>query len=55
MIGNSPRSDVNPAVSAGLNAVFIPHPYTWVLEHEEPASDPRVLLLEKFADLCLHF
>lgn len=55
MIGNSPRSDVNPAVSAGLNAVFIPHAYTWVLEHEEPASDPRVLLLEKFADLCLHF
>jgi len=55
MIGNSPRSDINPAVSAGLNAVFIPHPHTWILEHEEPASDPRVLLLEKFTDLRLHF
>src|SRR5690242_3829579 len=24
MIGNSPKSDVNPALAAGLNAVFIP-------------------------------
>ena len=35
MIGNSPRSDINPAVAAGLRAVFIPHPHTWDLEHEE--------------------
>jgi putative hydrolase of the HAD superfamily len=34
MIGNSPRSDINPALAAGLHAVFIPHDYTWVLEHE---------------------
>ncbi len=25
MIGNSPRSDINPAMKIGLNAVFIPH------------------------------
>src|SRR5205807_7172189 len=25
MIGNSPRSDINPALAAGLNAVYIPH------------------------------
>ena len=31
MIGNSPKSDVNPALGAGLNAVFIPHDATWVL------------------------
>ena len=35
MIGNSPRSDINPALRAGLRAVFIPHPHTWELEHEE--------------------
>jgi putative hydrolase of the HAD superfamily len=35
MIGNSPRSDINPAVKAGLRAVFIPHPHTWDLEEEE--------------------
>jgi putative hydrolase of the HAD superfamily len=34
MIGNSPRSDINPALTAGLNAIFIPHDFTWVLEHE---------------------
>ena len=35
MIGNSPKSDINPALAAGLNAVFVPHGATWVLEHEE--------------------
>ncbi len=35
MVGNSPRSDINPALEAGLNAVFIPHPVTWEMEHEE--------------------
>ena len=34
MIGNSPRSDINPALAAGLNAVYIPHPHTWHFEHE---------------------
>ena len=33
MIGNSPRSDINPALAAGLHAIFIPHDFTWVLEH----------------------
>ena len=32
MIGNSPKSDVNPAIEAGLNAVFVPHEFTWALE-----------------------
>ena len=35
MIGNSPRSDINPALDAGLHAVFVPHPRTWTLEREE--------------------
>src|SRR5205823_12593070 len=35
MIGNSPKSDINPALAAGLNAVFVPHDNTWVLEHSE--------------------
>ena len=35
MIGNSPRSDINPALQAGINAVFIPHELTWQLEIEE--------------------
>lgn len=34
MIGNSLRSDINPAIRAGLNAIFVPHPDTWHMEHE---------------------
>ena len=35
MIGNSPKSDINPALDAGQRAVFIPHERTWTLEREE--------------------
>ncbi|HJT56667.1 MAG TPA: HAD family hydrolase [Ktedonobacteraceae bacterium] len=57
MIGNSPRSDINPALAAGLNAVFIPHPHTWHFEHEEVSSigEGRLLTLSRFADLRSHF
>ncbi len=57
MIGNSPRSDINPALAAGLNAVFIPHPHTWRLEHEEvqEAGEGRMLRLSTFADLRSYF
>jgi len=56
MIGNSPKSDINPALEAGLNAVFIPHAHTWVLEKQEirPGAG-KLLLLEQFADLRKHF
>ncbi|MDP9038589.1 MAG: HAD hydrolase-like protein, partial [Acidobacteriota bacterium] len=58
MIGNSPRSDINPALAAGLHAVFIPHDFTWVLEHETvnpPPPGQSLLELSGFADLLLHF
>ena len=58
MIGNSPKSDINPALAAGLNAVFIPHGDTWILEHEEvnAATPPQQLLVVgRFAELREHF
>jgi len=59
MVGNSPKSDVNPALAAGLNAVFVPHDQTWVLEHEELVQPGdgggRLLVLERFAQLREHF
>ncbi len=56
MIGNSPRSDINPALRAGLNAVFIPHEHTWRLEKEEVVhADGRLLVLNRFAELRAHF
>jgi putative hydrolase of the HAD superfamily len=56
MIGNSPKSDINPAMAAGLNAVFVPHAHTWVLEKQEicPGAG-RLLTLEEFRDLREHF
>ena len=58
MIGNSPRSDINPALAAGLNAIFIPHPSTWVLEHElvnQPESGRTLLEIDGFAELSSYF
>jgi putative hydrolase of the HAD superfamily len=58
MVGNSPKSDVNPALAAGLHAVFVPHGDTWILEHEELATAPtsqRLLVVERFEDLKRHF
>ncbi|MGA9671946.1 MAG: HAD family hydrolase [Terracidiphilus sp.] len=55
MIGNSPKSDINPALAAGLHAVFLFHPATWVLEHAtlDPAPPGQHLLeLDSFAKLC---
>jgi putative hydrolase of the HAD superfamily len=58
MVGNSPKSDINPALAAGLHAVFIPHGSTWILEHEEVAAAPaaqRLLVVDRFDDLRAHF
>ena len=45
MIGNSPKSDVNPALAAGLNAVFLFHKDTWVLEHATLDAAPAGQML----------
>jgi putative hydrolase of the HAD superfamily len=58
MIGNSPKSDVNPALGAGLNAVFVPHHATWVLEHEHvdaPPSGQRLMELSGLPALLESF
>jgi putative hydrolase of the HAD superfamily len=56
MVGNSPKSDINPALAAGLNAVYIPHPRTWGLEREEiRQTNGRLLVLENFAGLRQYF
>ncbi len=54
MIGNSPKSDINPALCAGVNAIFVPHDNTWVLEHEEVLStgfSGKLLVMESFSQL----
>jgi len=54
MIGNSPKSDINPALAAGLHAVFLFHKDTWVLEHAALDAAPagqNLIELESFARL----
>jgi putative hydrolase of the HAD superfamily len=58
MVGNSPKSDINPALAAGLNAVFLFHKDTWVLEHAalDPAPEGQQLIeLDAFAKLSTIF
>lgn len=56
MIGNSPKSDVNPALEAGLNAVFVPHAHTWVLEKQDivPGTG-QLVVVDRFGDLRERF
>ena len=58
MVGNSPKSDINPALQSGINAVFVPHDNTWRLEHDDviqPEPPSRLLVLDTFAGLREHF
>jgi putative hydrolase of the HAD superfamily len=56
MVGNSPLTDINPALQAGLNAVFIPHPATWVADKAPVESGVgKLLILPAFRDLRAHF
>jgi len=58
MIGNSPKSDINPALAAGLHAVFLFHKDTWVLEHADLSPAPsgqHLLELDSFSKLCAIF
>lgn len=36
VVGNSMKSDINPALQAGFNCIYIHHPHTWDFEDEEP-------------------
>ncbi len=58
MIGNSPKSDINPALAAGLHAVFLFHKDTWILEHAALSSAPEgqyLIELDAFAKLSVIF
>jgi putative hydrolase of the HAD superfamily len=53
MVGNSPKSDINPALAAGLAAVLVPNENTWSLEREPlPQPSERFRVVDRFSDLC---
>jgi len=52
MIGNSPKSDVHPALEAGLGSVLVPHARTWSLEVRDlPPRSERFEIVERFGEL----
>ena len=56
MIGNSPKSDIHPALEAGLGAVLVPHERTWALELTDvPPQSERFRIVERFHELTMLF
>ena len=56
MIGNSPKSDIAPALEAGLGAVLVPNENTWRLEVRPlPEAHDRFRVVSGFADLAAVF
>lgn len=59
MIGNSLRSDIQPALAAGLQAIYIPNPHTWHMEHLDsdvhPDWEGKSKELATFANLTTIF
>jgi len=55
MIGNSPGSDINPAIEAGIGAIYVPHESTWSAEMTSLTHPDRVVTLERFSDLIAYF
>ncbi len=56
MIGNSPKSDINPALAAGLGAVLVRNNNTWHLEVQDvPDCHERFRSVERFSELASMF
>jgi len=52
MVGNSPKSDINPALRTGMFAVHIPYRDTWKMDMEPlQIANGRLIVLQKFKDL----
>ncbi len=52
MVGNSPKSDINPALRVGMYAIYIPYRDTWKLDDEPiEAVDNRFFKLNRFTEL----
>jgi len=52
MVGNSPKSDINPALRVGMFAIYIPYSDTWKLDDEKilPVNG-RFLQVDRFPEL----
>jgi putative hydrolase of the HAD superfamily len=52
MVGNSLRSDIVPAITAGSWGVYVPHELTWAAEHAvAPEGHPRFRQIDELGQL----
>ena len=51
MVGNSFKSDIAPALSIGMNAIYIPFHVAWQLEHAEEYHHADLIKLDEFSEL----
>jgi putative hydrolase of the HAD superfamily len=51
LVGNSPKSDINPALTIGVNAIHILHDQTWAAEREEYIHPDRVVVINHFDEI----
>ena len=51
MVGNSFKSDIDPALSVGMRAVHIPFHTTWALEQTEEYEHPNLVRIQRFEEL----
>ena len=52
MVGNSFKSDIEPALAIGAYAAYIPFHVTWAHEHTETYDHERLVTLSRFSELC---
>jgi len=55
VVGNSPKSDINPAIEAGMGVIWVPHERTWKAELQELKRPELVVTLRRFSDLLPFF
>lgn len=51
LAGNSPRSDINPALAIGVRAIHIARSRTWAAEREDFVDPGQVITIERFDEL----
>ncbi len=51
MVGNSPKSDINPAVKAGMYGILIKREKQWAYEEEELIKSDKIIVIHSFKEL----
>ncbi len=52
MVGNSPKSDINPAVKAGMYGILIKREKQWAYEEEELIKSDKIITIHSFKELA---